>query len=287
MKSITCSFLYVALLLLGVSSSATAVTIAVDDFESYTVGSTVAGNNGGSGFGGAWASNNASVSANTTVVSAALSYANGLVSSNGGSQAAQYVANTGSIVDGHLTRAIPFGGAGSDPIYMSYLWQNSVNGSPSNDDFAQLGFDGSPDNPHNSIMQRNGVFQARSSTNSSASNGAVPVNVGQTYLLVMKVEETGSGFYDQVTLWVDPFSDVELAQTIDGLSTGAGALTTANIASIALRTAFWENDDAFLIDNIRIGDSFASVVSVVPEPATASLAIMGVAFLSRRRRRAA
>lgn len=163
MKLITYSFLFAAITLLGSASTASAVLIASDGFESYAVGSTVAGNNGGTGFSGAWASNNAGASANTTVVSASLNYAGGIVASNGGSQAAQYVANTSGIIDGHLTRTIPFGGSGPDPIYMSYLWQNSVNGSPANDDFAQLGFDGNPDNPHVSIMQRNGTFQARSS----------------------------------------------------------------------------------------------------------------------------
>ncbi len=291
MKSIAYTSLIAILTLLGTTSNASAALLASDDFESYALGSTVAGNNGGTGFSGAWGSSNAGASANTTILSSSLSYSGGTVFANGGSQAAQYVAGTGAIFDGHLTRSIPFGGSGSDPIYMSYLWNNSVNNDApaSGDDFAQFGFDGTPDNPQNSIMQRNGLFQARSSTSTAASNGSVPVNIDQTYLLVMKAEDTGSGFYDQVTLWVDPLSDVEGAETVDGISTGVGAMNTGNIASIALRSAFWESDDTFLVDNILIGESFADVVpTAVPEPASIvvwSLLGLCLAGYGYRRRR--
>jgi hypothetical protein len=65
--------------------------------------------------------------------------------------------------------------------------------------------------------------------------------------------------------------------------------TLSNFNLVFDRTSagnFQNNGDSITVDEIRIGDSYSSVLPV-PEPATGALALLGAAIgLGRRRRRA-
>lgn len=98
------------------------------------------------------------------------------------------------------------------------------------------------------------------------------------YLLVARVsKEEGSASYNRLEFWVNPSpSD---ASTPQGISTGS--INVESIDRIGFRTVNF-NDDSFLIDNLRIGTTFADVV--IPEPTTMLLLPLAMApFFSRQR----
>ena len=236
--------------------------VATDGFESYPAGD-LDGQNGGNGFGGAWDN-----SGTANVVSETLSYRGGTVQVFGGCQAIEATPG-GSVTGGFLSRPLPATESGT--LYLSFLYHNSVNDEATGgNDFVQLGFDNAAgDNPNASALDRNDMFQVRANTSAGNSNGAVPSVRERTYFLVMRVEKTGVNHpsnYDRVTLWVDPESDVEAAEIVDGQSSANAGIST--LAHLVMRTAFWEAGDTIQVDEIRVGRTFADVVptAAIAEP---------------------
>jgi len=152
------------LLCAALATPAAGLTVASDNFDTYATGA-LAGNNGGTGWGGAWGGT-PTVAVTPTVVTGGLSYTNGDVVVNGGSQSVQFLhadENAAGISNSILSRALA--SSQSDTVYMSMLFRDNVNPDLGND-FIQWGFDDSPPggSPSASIMRRNGTFQVRSST---------------------------------------------------------------------------------------------------------------------------
>lgn len=233
--------------------------IASDSFESYAVGS-LSGNNGGTGWGGAWAVNAASTT--PTVVAGGLSYSNGDVLVNGGSQSVLFDhadENSIGISDGLLSRALASSQTGT--VYMSMLFSDIVNPDLSND-FVQWGFEdatvaGSPDA---SVMRRNGTLQVRSSTATSGSADSFVSSVpGTTNLLVFKATKTGGGNYDEVSLFLNPTSNIEPLAASATKTAGSGI---SSLDHFVARSAFHELNDSYRIDAIMVGTEFANVVPV-------------------------
>jgi hypothetical protein len=236
-----------------------------EDFESYAAGIQVEGLSGGTGWSGDWNARD-SISADLTVVAANLSYANGSVVSNGGNRALQFTP-TASSTASILARPFP---SQSGTIYMSLLYQQS-GGNDGGDDFIQIGMANvSLATPRVSVLDRNGSFEARSTTSSTNSVGSGTNSaLSTTYMLVMKIEKSGST-YDQVHLFVNPSSTSEPAP--DATSAVNSGLDLAGCAVLLVREAFLENgSDSFLFDEFIIGDSWADVVtgSNVPPVAVA------------------
>ena len=257
-----------ALLLCG-ASEAYCATLAAEDFEDYAAGGQIHGLSGGQGFTGAWDVPVAARRPEFTVVNGGLNYSNGGITINGGDRAAQYAATESgiAILGG---RSFP---AQSSAIYLSFLYNQSVENG--NDDFMQLGFDTAPgNNPRVTALDRNGEFQLRSTTSAANSVGTgVTSTPGETFFLVLKAEKTGgSSTYNDLTLWVDPDSSSELDNIASATTTVNSGLDLSGSAAFVIRKAFQESGDTFLIDQIRIGDSFSDVASSnVPEPASIAI----------------
>lgn len=279
-RSLTC-VLSVATAVLAVQP-VSAGLIAEDNFDTYTAGAGLAGNNGGTGWGGAWATNTTFTT--PTVVAGGLSYANGSVVNNGGANALQFTftGEAGGISDGVLSRAL--GASQTGTVYMSLLFRDTVNAdlgaAGSNNDFVQWGFDTGTANPPVSSLRRNGTMQARSTTSAANSDDSGIVSVlGDTYMLVLKVENSG-GNYNAVSLYVNPSSNVEPGTTDAFKSADSGIASLDNFVS---RSAFHEDADTFQIDAIRIGTEFKDVVPI-PEPGSLALLALGGLLVARRRR---
>lgn len=261
-----------------------AALIATESFEDYAPGDGLDGKSGGSGsWSGSWSA--ASGAANTSVVSGGLSFSSGDVAHNGGSVALQTQYGSEDITDGLYHRPLP---TQTDTLYMSLLFRDTVNDDETGsgdlggaDDFVQWGFDNNTDNPNASILRRNGALQARSGTTNGDDSGFNAM-VGQTFLLVFKAEKsTGATEYDEVSLFVNPNSTVEPG-TPDALDSGDSGVSS--VSNFVARSAFHEDGDTFVIDDIRIGTTFGDVV--VPEPSALVLAVLAslALFLATRRR---
>ena len=278
-----------ALLLLHMPLTANAALIAYEGFEDNTVGQVLDGNgNGGSGWVNDWNILNARAS-EVTVQSNTMSYAAGAIEIDGGARMLRYTASEGSIqaIGG---RNFP---TQTGTIYMSFLMQASANDNASaRDDFYQFGLTnstytgtGAPDiNSPVSAMDRNGTIQLRSGTSTSI-DSTIDTGVGNTFFLVLRAEKTdASSTYNDLTLYINPDNAIEGLNTNITTTIDSGLDLSGN-AAIAIRKAFLETGDTYLLDEIRIGSTFADVITLVPEPATFCLAAVGLGGLRRRRKR--
>ena len=267
-----------------------AVPIASDTFQSYTPGTTVNGQNGGSGFTSAYVSDNpAAVNAATET----LSYSSGTVSSVGGSQDLQVVPATtgtvsnagGGVDNGTLGRTFA---AQSGPVYFSLLLRGNVT---SNNEFFQAGLSNATGGePALSFGITGGTSTAAATfflrvPGGNSTTSAVPFNPNQTYLLVGKASVSGANGanYDQIDLFVNPSSGTE-PTTPTVTRTSSSGLTS--LSTLNFRTARFATGNVYSVDNVTLGTTYANVVSA-PEPASAGLiALAGTGLLARRRRRA-
>jgi hypothetical protein len=259
--------------------SAHAALIASEDFEDENTGA-LNGQGAGAdgGFDGTW-----SAIAEVAVVGSALNYANGVVASDGGSQALQVSFPNADIVDGLFSRT--FTPAQSETVYLSFLFREIANPAFGTD-FIQVGFENAnPAQPLASVLRRNGTYQVRSGT-SSTSGGTVGSTVAdfETHLFVLKAEkDPAGGNYNKVSLFIDPDSLTEPGSPTE-VSTANGGLAAAGL--LTARSAFHAAGDTVQLDNIRIGTAWSDVVTPIPEPATTILAaIAGLGLLRRHRKR--
>ena len=205
--------------------------IATAGFEDNTIGA-IAGQGGGSGW-----TNNWSTSVGAEIVNASLSYSNGPVVSNGGSQAVNVVTGT-AITDAVLERK--FATQNGD-VYMSFLWRDSVNDTApaTGDDFAQIGFDPATDNgnPNLSFLRQANNLGLRTGT-SGRSDSGVNSAVGTTFMIVLKATSTGGNY--NADLWVNPSSLTEVASDVSANNAGI-----ANIGTFLGRVAVhWQEHRA-------------------------------------------
>ncbi|MFT5130059.1 MAG: hypothetical protein ACI8W8_003688, partial [Rhodothermales bacterium] len=232
-----------------------AALIAYEDFESYTAGNQVVGENGGTGWNAAWQVEPGQETAVTTE-SAALSYSLGSVVVNGGGNVMRYVANN-STPDPLLSREFAPGQSGT--VYLSFLYQDAV--AVGNDDFIQLGLhDNDLNNPLTTALDRNGNFQVRSGISNTSDTG-IPTVTGQTYFLVLKIENSG-GNYNNVSVFVNPTSAAE--GVADAVNTTDSGLASAT--HFAVRKANHEAGDTVYVDEIRVGTTWEDVVPSVVSP---------------------
>jgi guanylate kinase len=84
------------------------------------------------------------------------------------------------------------------------------------------------------------------------------VKQGETALLVVKAEKiNGSDQYNSVTIYANPISMEETANKSVKHDQNSGMKT---IKRLSLRKAFTEKGDVFVVDAIRIGSTFESVL---------------------------
>jgi autotransporter-associated beta strand protein len=244
--------------------------LAYDGFEDYAAGvgledAADVGLNGGSGWTNEWAVRDNARRADVTIASDGLSFNNSTFDIDGGDRALQYAA-TDTEATGIIFRQ--FGATASETIYLSFLYQNSADVgsvSASSNDFIQIGLDNNNDaNPLISALDRNTEFQLRS-TSGSGVNAPTGITsaVGETYLVVLKATKTGANpTYNQIELFVNPDSLTEPG-TANAITTVDSGLNLSTSAFFALHKAFQENGDTYLVDEIRIGETWNDALGIV------------------------
>jgi len=286
--------LLTAILAVSVSGNLQAALVAFDGFEDYSVGDQLEdgsdnGLNGGVGWTDEWNVNGTSRRSDLTIVSGGLSFNKGTVVNKGGDRALRLLMSANEGGTPHIVNR-PFP-TQSGTMYMSLLFETATADIPAGDDFVQYGMDSSNANPRTSVSHRINTgldpddfdFHSRAGTggNGFADIGTV---ANQTYFLVIRARDTGGDTnYDVVDLWVDPLSPNPGPP--DGTEGGGAGISS--LSQFVHRIAFLETGDQYVIDNVRIGSSFASVIPT-PEPSTlliwSLLAGLGIGLGWRRRR---
>lgn len=286
-----CAQLAMAVALLALvavaAAPAKAALLGYDGFETYTAGQALAGKNGGLGFTAAWASNSQPVVSN-----ASLQYVNGQLAVDGGSKAVKVFGPGETLnVDNIANRRFA---TQTGPVYWSLLFR--VDDATGDNDFIQfiLSNDTDHDNSGSYGYRRKadpnttqGFFARVRSTSDQTYNTSQYATTGQTYFLVGKFFPVGAS-YAQTDLWVNPTTATEPTGPSDYWlhAWTQKDSQTNNLAYFLIRTAFYESNQSFTFDELRIGTSYADVVTAVPEPSTALLFAAGVVaglFVLRRR----
>ncbi|GEM_PF-1732280 len=253
------SFMLISLIILPVTAQST--IIADEDFESYSTGN-LNGNNGGTGWGGAWSVNNSQA-----VVSANLSYSiTDGATIDGGNNALAITTNNNTLLNRLLSSSI------TDTVYVRYLLQWS-NGTIDTNDFVATGV-----RQTNGNYNTSGVFGLKSNEGpsnqdffvrptSSASNNTYTSDqlaVGTTYLIVVRYTKGATNF-DQMDMWVNPSQGDEASPE----ATQANNIGISAINYFGARTANI-GGETILIDEIVISEKWDDVVPPAPEVEFAS-----------------
>ena len=108
---------------------------------------------------------------------------------------------------------------------------------------------------------------------------------GATYLIVGQLLKSVGGTanrYDRFRLWVNPSASEANSWDAQAII-NAGSISSFN--RVGFRTAYLSPGESALIDDLRIGTSFADVVNSVPEPSAYLLFGSGLALLAGARLR--
>jgi hypothetical protein len=277
-------FILCVVLALSAWSQVRAQVIASDSFD-YPVGS-LNGQSGGMGWTGNWAASTVS----TAVVSGGLSYSSGSISITGGGTSMRLGASANGDNSQSPTVRQFASQTGSD-VYFSFLFSSPYGSPAANDDYFSVWAGNSTPTPFSATN----VFQAYERI-ATGSNVGFGVNAGGnvnsasltaqpnvTYLIVGRITNegtTGTGDnYDRIELYLNPTS-ATLPATPNAAVNMSGA-GLANVDRIGFRFALLDDvNDQYLVDNLVVGSSFASVV---PENQTCFLLGLAGILLGFRR----
>ncbi len=257
---------------LAITSSLRAAVLVEESFN-YTPGSNLAGANGGSGFDGAWTAN-----ASDYTIAAGLSYS-GLASSGGSVS----VVGNGSWSTS-AKRDFTTINTTTGVVWGSYLVRPDVIG----DDGFEVKY-GEDDNINWGIASAFGNGGGtQTSLNANSNDGRVygpTLVVGQTHLIVWafnaSAAEVDGIFPGDFIMFLDPTIGTDPDNSSPNIYkyTGASPQSTLGVTQI-----FARNTTA-TVDELRIGDSYASVTPAIPEPSAAVLGALGAAAAVGIRRR--
>ncbi len=289
MKTTLKNTLACTLLGVGFLTSAThsqAVLLAYDGFD-YAAGN-VNGENGGTGWDSAWTSSASPVYGNV-VTGTTLGYTGGSISLSGSGTALSITGGGAGLLNRDFV-----GTATGGEIYFSLLFQ-AVSGS--GNEFSHFYLSNDPDQFNSGGVGDFSTSAGNSDFGARVNNGATDTTVassvsyttGTTYLLVGRLSTDGTGgasadIIDQVELWVNPTSLTP--GTANATVNATTGLPLGDLVNFSTRTVNFASPDEILIDELRIGTDFASVVTV-PEPTTGLLMILGGTSLFALRRRLA
>ena len=255
--------------LLAMTPALSNVLLASDNFNSYGV-ANLSGNNGGTGWGGAWVDANP---VNASVVTVAVPDAP--MTGNG----VRFTGNS----DAAATRTLATNLNGN--IIVNFDFQFDA-GTISNNDCMGLWF-GNSTGPNIGLKANcgNGTCSADIFARTSGSDAGghfANIAVGTTYSDMGYLQKTGTSVvYNRFDLWVNPSSsEIATLTGSDAFDTGASSISSFN--TIGFRTvnlAATASADALLVDNLSLNR--------VPEPGTLALvglALAGIGGMARRRK---
>jgi hypothetical protein len=261
-------------LFLATGATVRAELLSYEPFGYAQVGGDLQGNSGGGsfGFGGAWVPGgfNASLSNNYDIAAGSLSFGQLLTSGNRASSGPT------TAISG-LTRnlAVPIGAAGTTRYYSLLLRpEGSLNEGVFNGFFGlNLELPGEPElyvgKPGGGPLDRY-VIETRGGSGQFAS--PVPVTIGQTALLVVKAQFLAAN--DVFTLYVNPAPGGP--EPTVGIVKG-----DINLGTVSGFTLY--SSGAFSVDELRLGQTFADVTPVVPEPGSLGMVVGAAVGLVARR----
>jgi hypothetical protein len=261
-------------LLALMAGSAQGALLLYDGFETYANSSGLNTQNGGTAAGGSTWSAWSTASSGQTAQNAALSYSSGQVSVSGGARAFQSDAGATSFL---VSRTFSMPAlADGESIYVSYLMR-ATSGFGGANTFTQVGLVNS--NNWGAITRQNGSVTDLGVRVSSSDvfGDADALADAQTYFVVQRY--TISGANTSVSVWLNPTSATLGAP--NATATGASLPLDSLRFRGALGTA------TYLFDEVRIGQSVADVVPLVPEPGAPFLlaaTALGLHAFTRRRR---
>jgi len=267
-----------ALALCAFTPLSMAAIIASDNFD-YATGE-VAGQNGGSGWAGAW-------SANTGVTQVATPS-----TSLGGGNALQVTGNNNNAAYRQLSSAFT-----GDNLYVDFYIQLDA-GVLSANDFLGLWLDTASTGDHTNRPNigikadgsgTNDVFvRTNGTTGAFASSSNIGTTNDITYHIVGLLSRTAPGNYTSFSLWLNPTVDSTAADAIMLGNTGLSQISYVGFRSVNL-----DSGDVLLIDDLQLSTTWnealritTSTTNDVPEPGTAALIGLGLLGfgLSKRRK---
>jgi len=273
--------LVAALALITFAPLSLASVIASDNFD-YGAGE-VAGQNGGSGWAGAWSASTAA----TQVVAPGTTLSGG--------NALQVSGNNNSVAYRQLDSAFT-----GNKLYVDFYIQLD-SGTLAANDFLGLWLDvagtGDHTNRPNIGIKADGsatndVFVRTSGTSGSFASSS---NIGNsndiTYHIVGLLSRTVPGNYTSFALWLDPMlADLS---TPDAIMLGNTGLS--QISYVGFRSVNLDSGDVLLIDGLQLSTTWNEALRIsanadtnnVPEPGTAALIGLGLLGLGFSRRRKA
>ncbi len=269
---------------MAIGAAARGSVIATDNFEDAAVTSDLTSGAGtGAGWNGAWSQ----IQSTITLVSRSMTYDGGSVHVDGGNKALR-ISPSANDINAYLALSRPIASQ-TGTVYLSFLLQAPSHAS---DNFFQVGLQSDVSTPHvsayiqkNSSAQQVFVAGANIWPNSINSVSSVVLDQTETYFVVLKASKSGNpaSNYDQVSLYVNPTSDVELSQTPVAEVTGDSGISS--LSNLMVRYARIQNPpNYYYMDNFTVGSDFASVVPT-PEPGSALLLGLGGLMMLKRRRR--
>lgn len=241
------------------STVASAGMIASDDFHGYNVG-VLAGNNGGSGWSGAWVTTAPVV---VTVVDPSTDLQ--------GNRAIAFAGNNDAAASRSLSQTL------SGDILIDFLIQFS--GTVGDNDFLGLYFGSSFTGPNIGLKGNYGTgsdtedFFVRTGGTSGSFLSGSEITSGTTYHLfghLYKAPENNT-YYNRFDAWLNPTS-AEMMSLTGWDARFSGNSTITSIDKIGFRTANIDSGDTVLIDQLSI--------SSVPEPSTVLLMVFGLVGLA-------
>jgi hypothetical protein len=290
----------IRLVLLGslfAACSASGEQLMVEQFD-YTVGGSLSGAAGGSGFGGAWAL--APTFGGSLAISSGLSFSDYPVAGNA---LTFNLTPTGFGSIAGATREIgdlSIPTTGGD-FWVSYLYRHNSGGTGGDDSRVSIRDSGGTNDrliltSRDDLLEQNGGV----GINSSDEGGTNNIQTGDVFLLIAKFTNFGNGSAvtpQTGTFWALRPQDYDLAK-IGGLtevslaanafSTGSDGpvstpigFTTADIVTLNSTIGATSAGYNYTIDELRYGTDLASVV---PEPTIGTLSLLGLAAIASRRR---
>lgn len=255
-----------------ITSSASSAVSLYEGFDyALNNGDSIAGSNGGTGWGGAWAGSH--------TFATGLTYTNGAtLATTGGA-----LADAGA-VDYTTTRSYSAGLVGdSGTVWFSYLLQTGsarLEEVKFESDGVRAGVGFGTDNSH---QYSDGFIGAELRIETPAQIRDASVSVTGSTMFVLGKMELSSGGDNILSVWLN--TDLTLAE---------GALGAADSTVTINGTPTWGSEFLFttggghegILDEIRLGSAYSDVVVVVPEPSAFTFIIctLGFALVMRRRR---